>query len=132
MAALFDEARVEDAVTLGVPVVLVTGCSTGTGRALARVCAEAGDRVFATMRDPSMAGDLETLPGVTVRVHAIMDTNFFGALRVSRAALPAMRARRSGTTVMVTSVAAIFPNYGESAILREQTCTRGVGRGVAA
>ena len=32
-------------------VVLITGCSTGIGRALARVCADAGDTVFATMRD---------------------------------------------------------------------------------
>ena len=47
-------------------VVLITGCSTGIGRELARVCAEAGDRVFATMRKPSMAGDLAKLDGVTI------------------------------------------------------------------
>ena len=47
-------------------VVLITGCSTGIGRELARVCAAAGDRVFATMRNPSMAGDLEELDGVTI------------------------------------------------------------------
>lgn len=140
-------------------VVLITGCSTGIGRALARVCAEAGDRVYATMRDPSKAGDLEDLAGVTVlaldvdddesvgkavdevhrsagrldvvvnnagidtlgaiedtafdRLRAIMETNFFGALRVTRAVLPAMRTQRAGTIVMVTSLAAVLSSYGE-------------------
>ena len=134
-------------------VVLITGCSTGIGRELARVSAEAGDRVYATMRDPSKAGDLEELAGLTVlaldvtddasvakavdevlrragridvvvnnagidtlgaiediaidRIREIMETNFFGALRVTRRALPAMRAQGAGTIVMVTSVAAV-------------------------
>jgi NAD(P)-dependent dehydrogenase (short-subunit alcohol dehydrogenase family) len=142
-------------------VVLITGCSTGIGRALARVCAEAGDSAYATMRDPSKAGDLEELAGVTVlaldvtddksvgkavdetlrragrldvvvnnagidtlgaiedialdRVREIMETNFFGALRVTRRALPAMREQGAGTIVMVTSMAAVFSTYGEGA-----------------
>lgn len=140
-------------------VVLITGCSTGIGRGLARVCAEAGDRVFATMRNPAKAGDLEELPGVTIlaldvtsdesvsktvdevlrsagridvlinnagidtlgaiedvsfdRIRAIMETNFFGALKITRAALPAMRAQNSGTIVIVTSMASTFTGYGE-------------------
>jgi NAD(P)-dependent dehydrogenase (short-subunit alcohol dehydrogenase family) len=142
-------------------VVLITGCSTGIGRELARVCAEAGDRVYATMRDPAKAGDLGELAGVTVlaldvtddesvakavdemlrragridvvvnnagidtlgaiedialdKVREIMETNFFGALRVTRRALPAMRAQGAGTIVMVTSLAAVFSSYGEGA-----------------
>ena len=140
-------------------VVLITGCSTGIGRELARVCAEAGDRVFATMRKPSLAGDLEELDGVTIlpldvtsdesvskcvdevlrserridvvvnnagidnpgamedidfdQLRGTMETNFFGALRVCRAALPTMRAQKSGTIVMVTSLGAIFTGLGD-------------------
>ena len=139
-------------------VVLITGCSTGIGRELARVCAEAGDRVFATMRKPSMAGDLEELDGVTILpldvtsdesvskcvdevlrsegridvvvnnagsdnpgamedvpfdgLRATMETNFFGPIRVCRAVLPTMRAQKSGTIVMVSSLGSIFTGYG--------------------
>ena len=152
-------------------VVLITGCSTGIGRELARTCAEAGDRVFATMRNPAKAGDLEALDGVTIlaldvtddesvaktvdevlrsaeridvlinnagidtlgavedvafdRVRAIMETNFFGALRITRAALPAMRAQKAGTIVMVTSLATIFAGYGEGAYAASKRALEG-------
>ena len=140
-------------------VVLITGCSSGIGRALAEVCAEAGDRVIATMRNPSMAGNLEKVDGVTIlpldvtsdesvskcvdavlrsegqidvlvnnagidtvgaiedvsleKIREIMETNFFGALKITRASLPIMRARKSGTIVMVTSMSSVFTSYGE-------------------
>jgi NAD(P)-dependent dehydrogenase (short-subunit alcohol dehydrogenase family) len=48
-------------------VVLVTGCSSGFGRAAALAFAAAGHDVVATMRDPSAAGDLEAAaPGLGV------------------------------------------------------------------
>jgi NAD(P)-dependent dehydrogenase (short-subunit alcohol dehydrogenase family) len=48
-------------------------------------------------------GSVEETPLELTR--AVMETNYFGALRAIKAVLPAMRARRSGCIVNVTSVA---------------------------
>ncbi|MDZ4258132.1 MAG: SDR family NAD(P)-dependent oxidoreductase [Gemmatimonadales bacterium] len=48
-------------------------------------------------------GSIEELPLVDIR--AIMETNYFGALRCIQAVMPSMRARRRGCIVNVTSVA---------------------------
>jgi len=47
-------------------------------------------------------------------VRAQMETNFFGALWVAQAALPIMRAQRSGRLLQVTSQGGItaFPGIG--------------------
>ena len=150
-------------------VVLVTGCSTGFGLLTAVELARRGDRVFATMRDPSradrlraaldQAGDhagdhvevvaLDVTDDASVRAavdHAtasagrldvvvnnagiaagasveetsvdtiarVFDTNVYGAVRVIQAVLPAMRDRRAGHIVNVTSLAAFVapPFFG--------------------
>ena len=138
-------------------IVLITGCSTGIERALARHCAESGDTVYATMRDVAKAGDLVELAGLTVlhldvtdegsvrravddalrssgRIDVVVnnagvstggpvedvtfgeftrsiETHLYGPLHVTRAVLPAMRAQRSGTVVMVSSFLAASSAY---------------------
>ncbi|HZR83515.1 MAG TPA: SDR family oxidoreductase [Candidatus Binatia bacterium] len=138
--------------------VLITGCSTGFGRATALLFARRGDRVFATMRSPEKGRDLTEvaeradLPlrvlrldvedpalvqsaireatassgpidvlinnaGIELRssiedaseedVRRQFETNVFGPLRTIRAVLPAMRERRSGTIVNVSSIAGL-------------------------
>ncbi|MGJ6966061.1 SDR family NAD(P)-dependent oxidoreductase [Streptosporangium sp. G11] len=131
--------------------VLVTGCSSGLGRAVAEHLAARGMRVFAAMRDVSASEDLF---GDDERVHALpldmgsdasvaaayaavddlaggvdvvvanagvelrgpleavsadelawqLETNVVGTHRVVRAALPAMRTRRRGHVVIVSSI----------------------------
>jgi len=53
-------------------------------------------------------GSVEELPLSEFR--AVMETNYFGALRCIQAVLPAMRQRRSGCIINVTSIAGRFAN----------------------
>jgi len=143
--------------------VLITGCSSGIGLLTAQHFARHGDRVFATLRDPAKAGELERTraEGMPLSVHRLdvtdpasvtaavrdvlaaagsidvlvnnagielrssiedaddedvrhqFETNVFGALRMIRAVLPAMRARRAGTIVNVSSIAGLVARpYG--------------------
>lgn len=140
------------------PVWLITGCSTGLGRALAGRVLTRGHRLIATARHPetlaelvavdpsrcqALALDVADAPQVAAvvaqaaaafgRLDVVVnnagyglvgaveeyddaqiarnfETNFFGALRVIRAALPILRAQRRGHFVNV-SAAAVIANY---------------------
>jgi NADP-dependent 3-hydroxy acid dehydrogenase YdfG len=124
--------------------VLITGCSTGIGRATAIEMTKRGFDVVATARRPETLDDLDVAQrlaldvtddasvtnaveaagnidvlvnnaGLSVggpvecvpldEVRRLMDTNFFGTVRMIQAVLPQMRARRRGTIVNVSSVA---------------------------
>lgn len=141
--------------------ILITGCSSGIGHALARRFGERGWRVFATMRTPDGEGgralreeaaargwrlstpalDVTRDDSVTASVDAALaetggrldvlvnnagyyalgaleettpdelraqlETNVIGVHRVTRAVLPAMRARRAGTVVTLGSVSGL-------------------------
>ena len=140
-------------------VILITGASTGFGRAAAETLARRDYTVFATMRDPSQRNGAhrEALQSLAKREHLalhvlnldvtdnasvdqavqqtlsqagridvvinnagvaalglteaytpeqfqqLFDVNLFGAARVNRAVLPAMRRQRSGLLIHVSS-----------------------------
>jgi NAD(P)-dependent dehydrogenase (short-subunit alcohol dehydrogenase family) len=131
-------------------VALVTGVSSGIGRATAGALASAGLQTFGTvrgdvapqpgvelvrldLRDPSSieesvreildrAGRIDVLvnnAGTALvaaseetsieEARALFETNFFGALRMTHAVLPAMRAQRYGRIVNITSVLGFLP-----------------------
>lgn len=85
--------------------VLITGASSGIGLACARVLADRGLRVFWSSRRPPpgeqpfefVAMDVTSIE----EVHAQLDTNLLGPLRVVRAVAPHMRRQGSGLIVMV-------------------------------
>jgi NAD(P)-dependent dehydrogenase (short-subunit alcohol dehydrogenase family) len=135
-------------------VILVTGASSGIGKACADHLSERGHRVFGTSRgapfppelaphgattsirmDVTQDASVERAVGfvleTTSRIDAVVnsagmgiagaledttieearsqfETNFFGALRVCKAVLPAMRSRRSGTIVNVSSIGGLI------------------------
>ncbi|MFN2284485.1 MAG: SDR family NAD(P)-dependent oxidoreductase [Anaerolineae bacterium] len=126
-------------------VILVTGASSGIGRACAMALARQGHCVYGTSRLPRSAdSDFTMLPmdvtdATTVQAavqtllereghidvvvnnagigyggavedtaieeaQATFETNFFGALRVCHAVLPAMRAQGSGIIINISSI----------------------------
>ena len=140
------------------PVWLITGSSSGLGRALAARVLARGHRVIATARQPETLDELVAADPSRCRALALdvadasqvapvvaqaaeifgrldvvvnnagyglvgaveeydeaqitrnFETNFFGALRVIRAALPILRAQRRGHFVNI-SAAAVIANY---------------------
>lgn len=137
---------------------IITGCSTGIGRAIAHHVLSIGERVAVTARDPEKVQDIvAAFPGRAIalaldvtdqasvdravagaighfgridilvnnagygyvasieegdeaEVKAMFETNFFGALRMMKAVLPGMRARRSGRIIQISSLAGRIAN----------------------
>jgi NAD(P)-dependent dehydrogenase (short-subunit alcohol dehydrogenase family) len=137
---------------------LITGCSTGFGREIARAALEAGHDAVVTARRPEVVQDLvdafgdravavaldvtdaaeiaaavsaaeKAFGGVDVlvnnaghgylsaveegedaEVRKLFDVNYFGAVNMIKAVLPAMRARGSGHIVNISSMTGLVAN----------------------
>ncbi|MCL2487786.1 MAG: SDR family oxidoreductase [Oscillospiraceae bacterium] len=130
-------------------VVLITGASSGLGKAIAEAFAGKGDTVYGTSRgqfehplfhtltlDVDDTGSCQAAVGEVIRREGRLDvlvnnagfgiggaleltgddemlaqfqTNFFGALRMSRAVLPVMRQQGRGRIIQISSAAAAIP-----------------------
>ncbi len=138
-------------------IVLITGTSTGIGRACAELLTARGDRVYGGGRKPDVRSDesvsatvsdilgregridiLINNAGIAV-AGAVEDTsmeeareqfevNFFGALRVCRAVLPAMRAQRSGYIINISSIAGLVAVPYQGTLQRIEIRARRVQR----
>ncbi|MGI8593539.1 MAG: oxidoreductase [Solirubrobacteraceae bacterium] len=168
-----DDARSEDRVWL------ITGTSTGFGRALAESVLDHGGRLVATARDPDVLRDLERRAperarameldvtdrerarevvreavGAFGRIDVVVnnagvgllgaleelseaqlrgqfETNVFGVLNMTRAALPQLRRQRSGHFVQMSSVGGVHANPGHSIYAATKFALEGFSEGLA-
>lgn len=132
------------------PIVLITGTSSGIGRAAVKAFSDKGWRVAATLRAPAKEMEMQTWPGVSLyaldvtnpvsidlAIKAVItdlgqidvlvnnagygvdgvfeamtdetierqfNTNVFGLMRMTRAIIPHMRQRKSGTIIQIASM----------------------------
>src|SRR6185437_12006266 len=92
-------------------VVLVTGASSGLGRAAAERLAGAGARLIAHGRDEAALADLAARTGAVDRLIAV---NLASPVRLTRAVLPAMLAAGRGYLAFVGSIAGRTGVAGEA------------------
>lgn len=80
------------------------------------------------------AGRTEVGPveeGSDAALRSLMEVNFFGAVAVTRAALPHMRQRRSGTIVQISSVLGVVGQAGSSACCASRFALNGWSEALA-
>ncbi|MFE9574481.1 SDR family NAD(P)-dependent oxidoreductase [Streptomyces sp. NPDC006692] len=77
----------------------------------------------------ALRGAIEELSDTELRRQ--FDTNVFGALDVTRAALPTMRAQRSGCIVQMSSVGGVLDTLGGSAYAGTKFALEGLSEGLA-
>jgi len=110
--ALNDAARAEG---LTIPTLeLDVDSQRSIDEAVAEVLKREG-RIDILVNNAGVTG-VGTIEEVTdAEWHSVMETNFFGPLRLVRAVLPGMRERRSGTIINVSSAAGrlVGPAYGQ-------------------
>lgn len=166
-------------MAIGNKVWLVTGASSGFGRAIVEEAVARGERVVATARDArsldelvarapdrvlaarldvtrpeqireavataigrfdaidvlvnnagySLVGAVEETSDEELR--AAMDLMFFGAVAMTRAVLPQMRERRTGTIVQITSVGGLITGPGFGAYCAAKHALEGLSESMA-
>lgn len=156
--------------------VLITGCSTGFGRAIAERFLAQGWNVVATMRSPGaspfeanerlLVAALDVTDAKSVeaalaaatarfgrvdvvvnnagiglfapfeatsedRIRSVFETNVFGLMAVTRAVVPRMRERGSGTIVNVTSSVTFSPLALVASYAASKCAVEGLSEGLA-
>jgi NAD(P)-dependent dehydrogenase (short-subunit alcohol dehydrogenase family) len=111
------------------------GTSRRHGRRPGRAAIDTGVRAFGRIdvvvnnAGNGALGALEELSDHDLRRQ--FETNVFGALNVTRAALPQLRRQRSGHIVQLSSLSGVVPNAGEGAYAGSKSALEGLSESLA-
>jgi NAD(P)-dependent dehydrogenase (short-subunit alcohol dehydrogenase family) len=99
--------------------------------AVAKVQAATGGGLGAVVHNAGVSGGgaFEDLSDDEIRL--VMETNFYGVLRVTKAVLPAMRARGAGRVLVVSSAAAFRGTPGQSHYVASKWAVEGWAESVS-
>jgi NAD(P)-dependent dehydrogenase (short-subunit alcohol dehydrogenase family) len=134
VAAVRSPAAVADLVASAPDRVLAVSLDVTAGGAAANAVAAAADRfgridVLVNNAGFGSVGAVEETPEAELRTQ--METNFFGAVAVIKAALPHMRARRAGAIVNVSSLGGQLSYAGFGAYSASKFALEGLSEALA-
>jgi NAD(P)-dependent dehydrogenase (short-subunit alcohol dehydrogenase family) len=113
---------------------LATGCDVGDADSVDAAVADVAERhgridVLINNAGYGVVGAFEETSDSELR--ALMETNFFGTMNVTRAALPILRAQRSGAIVNISSLGGQLSYAGFSAYSATKFAIEGVSEALA-
>jgi len=134
VATARDASRLADLVALAPDRVLAAPLDVdvaGAAEAAVQAAVERFGRIDVLVNNAGygVVGALEETPDAELR--ALMNTNFFGAMAVTRAALPVLRAQKSGAIVNISSLGGQLSFSGFSAYSASKFALEGASEALA-
>jgi len=134
VATARDAGRLADLVALAPGRVLATPLdvdAAGAAEAAVQAAVARFGRIDVLINNAGygVVGALEETPDAELR--ALMNTNFFGAMAVTRAALPVLRAQKSGAIVNISSLGGQLSFSGFSAYSASKFALEGASEALA-
>ena len=134
VATARDASRLADLVALAPDRVLAAPLDVdvaGAAEAAVQAAVERFGRIDVLVNNAGYGkvGALEETPDAELR--ALMNTNFFGAMAVTRAALPVLRAQKSGAIVNISSLGGQLSFSGFSAYSASKFALEGASEALA-
>lgn len=134
VATARDAGRLADLVALAPDRVLATPLDVdvaGAAEAAVQAAVARFGRIDVLINNAGygVVGALEETPDAELR--ALMNTNFFGAMAVTRAALPVLRAQKSGAIVNISSLGGQLSFSGFSAYSASKFALEGASEALA-